>query len=270
MRPSSSRSDRRPGRPRFAPVFWVADGPPGAPALLLSNSLGSTIEMWDPVLPTLTEHFQVIRYDTRGHGRSPVPPGPYELDDLVDDAIGVLDRLGLARAHLAGLSLGGMVSMRMAIRDPDRVGRMALLCTSARLGPARMWAERAAAVRAAGTASIAAAVVSRWITPATAAADPLLTARLEAMVTSIPDQGYAACCGVIERMDLRPGLPSITAPTLAVAAADDQATPPEHLELIAARIPGARLEVIPDAAHVATLERPDAIGGLLVAHLAEA
>lgn len=249
------------------PVAHFSSEPDDAPVVLLSNSLGSTIHMWDPVVPRLAEYFRVVRYDTRAHGQSPDPPGPYELDDLVDDAIGVLDRLGVARAHIAGLSLGGMVSLRLAVRHPERVDRLAVLCTSAQLGPASNWAERAATVRANGTVSIAAAVVSRWITPATAAADPALLARLAAMVAESRDDGYAACCGVIERMDQRADLPAITAPTLAIAGTDDLATPPEHLERIVAGIPGARLAVVKDAAHVATLDRPDEIADLLLEHL---
>jgi 3-oxoadipate enol-lactonase len=249
------------------PVHHVIDGPPGAPVLLLSNSLGSTTRMWDAALPRLAECFRVVRYDHRGHGQSPVPPGPYDLDDLVDDAIGLLDRLDVARAHVAGLSLGGMMAMRLAIRHPERVDRLALLCTSARLGPADLWATRARAVRAHGTASIAAAVVSRWVTPATATAEPTLMSGLEAMVAAIPDEGYAACCGVVERMDLRADLPRITAPTLALAGADDPATPPEHLELIAAAIPGARLAVVEHAAHLAPIERPEPVADLILSHL---
>jgi 3-oxoadipate enol-lactonase len=251
------------------PVRHFAYGSPGAPVLLLSNSLGSTIHMWDLVLPRLAEHFQVVRYDLRGHGGSPVPPGPYELDDLVDDAIGVLDRLEVERAHIIGLSLGGMVSLRLAVRHPERVNRLAVLCTTAQFPPASMWAERADTVRAKGTASIADAAVSRWITPATAAADPALIASLVAMVSSISDEGYAGCCEAIERMDQRADLPRITARTLAIAGADDPATPPEHLERIAAAIPGARLAVVEQAAHVAPLERPDEVAHLLLEHLRE-
>lgn len=251
------------------PVGYFVQGNVDAPVLLLANSLGSTLHMWDLVVPRLAERFCVVRYDTRGHGCSPVPSGPYELDDLVDDAIGVLDRIGAARAHLAGLSLGGMVSLRLAVQHPERVDRLALLCTSAQLGPASGWAERAATVRATGTASIAAAVAARWITPATAAADPALMASLEAMIAGTPDEGYAACCGVIERMDQRADLPKVTARTLAIAGAEDLATPPEHLERIVAGIPDARLAVIANAAHVATLERPDEITDLLLEHLEE-
>ena len=252
------------------PVRHFIDGRPQAPVVLLSNSLGSTIHMWDLVLPRLTERFRVVRYDLRGHGHSPVPPGPYDLDDLVDDAIGVLDRLDVERAHIVGLSLGGMVSLRLAVLHPERVDRLAVLCTSAQLGPASGWAERAATVRAHGTASIAASVVSRWITPVTAAADPALLASLEAMVAATPAEGYAGCCGAIERMDQRADLPKIGARTLAIAGADDPATPPEHLERIVAGIPEARLAVVANAAHVATVEKPNEITDLLLAHLTEA
>ena len=132
----------------------VVEGPANAPVVLLAGSLGSSLQMWEPQVPALAGRFRVVRYDTRGHGLSPVPAGPYALDDLVDDVVALLDRLGVERAHVVGLSLGGMTAMRLAAREPHRVDRLALLCTSASLGPASAWAERAAAVRAGGTAAV--------------------------------------------------------------------------------------------------------------------
>lgn len=140
-------------------VHHMVDGPASAPVVLLSNSLGATLEMWDAQLPALTERYRVVRYDTRGHGRSPVPPGPYRLDDLVDDVLGLLDRLGIARVHFAGLSLGGMTGLRLAAREPDRVERLTVLCTSAHLPPASSWTGRAAVVRAHGTAAVTDAIL---------------------------------------------------------------------------------------------------------------
>lgn len=220
--------------------------------------------MWDPQVPALSQRFRVVRFDTRGHGRSPVPAAPYSLDDLVDDAVALLDRLGVAQAHLVGLSLGGMTAMRIAAREPTRVGRLALLCTSALLGPASIWTDRAAAVRAGGTGAVAQAVVERWFTPA--GRSPERVARMRSMVASTPSEGYAACCYVIAAMDLRADLPAILAPTLAIAAAEDPARPPEHLAAIADAVPGARLQLLPGAAHLANVEQADAVNAALLAH----
>ncbi len=249
-------------------VHHVTHGPPDAPVLVLGGSLGSTHRMWDPVVPALAEHLRVVTYDARGHGQSPAPTGPYAIDDLADDLVLLLDTLGVERAHLCGLSMGGMTAMRLAARDPRRVGSMTLLCTSAQLGPAQGWLDRAAAVRAGGVASVAPTIVERWLTPAAAQQDPALVTALVAMISSSSDHGYAACCEAIAAMDLRPDLASITAPTLAIAGEQDPATPPEHLRLIADGIDGARLEVLSPAAHIAVLEQPAAIAGLVLDHVA--
>ncbi|WP_433717848.1 3-oxoadipate enol-lactonase [Actinoplanes sp. CA-051413] len=236
-------------------VHHRIDGPPDAPPLLMINSLGADLSMWEPQLPELSARFRVIRYDARGHGRSPVPPGRYGLADLGRDALALLDRLGVARAQVVGLSLGGMTAMWLAAHAPERVDRLVLFCTSARLGPPAAWAERAATVRAGGTTAVADAVVARWVTPGYAAAHPDEVRRLRDMVAATPAIGYAGACAAIEDMDLRPDLPGVTAPTLVVAGADDPATPPAHGAAIAAAIPGARLEVVADAAHLASFEQ---------------
>ena len=144
--------------------------------------------MWDPQVPALAERFRVVTYDTRGHGDSPAPPGPYTLDDLVDDLVALLDEVGAERAHVAGLSLGGMTAMRLAAREPARVDRLALLCTSAKTDP-QGFLDRAAAARSGGTAPLAPAVVSRWLTPSYAAEHPDLVARLEAMIAGVGRRG---------------------------------------------------------------------------------
>jgi 3-oxoadipate enol-lactonase len=238
------------------------------PTVVLSNSLGSTRAMWEPQVPALVDAgFRVIRYDTRGHGASDVPTGPYSLDDLVDDLIALLDTTDTEQAHVIGLSLGGMTAMRLAARNPDRVASLALLCTSALLGPPQFWLDRAAAARTYGTESIADAVVSRWFTEAMVRTEPATVAESRAMIASTPGEGYAACCEAIAEMDLRADLPHIAVPTLALAGAQDPATPPEHLELIAKSIPGATLAVIPGAAHLANLEQPTEVTAVLLDHL---
>jgi 3-oxoadipate enol-lactonase len=249
-------------------VAHTLDGPDGAPVVVLSNSLGSTPAMWDPQLPALLERLRVVRYDHRGHGASPVPAGPYELDDLGADVLALLDRLELERVHWCGLSLGGMVGMWMAIHAPDRIDRLVLCCTSAKLGPPEMWADRAATVREHGVDAVADAGIERWLSPAFLEREPEIAARIRAMLASTPAEGYAACCGVIERMDQTARLGEIRAPTLVIAAADDPATPPEHGELIASSVPDARLEIVANARHLATIEQPQAMTDLIVGHLA--
>lgn len=242
-------------------------GPGGAPVLVLAGSLGTTLEMWDGQLP-LAARLRLVRVDHRGHGGSPAPPGPYEIADLGRDVVTLLDRLAIERASYCGLSIGGMVGIWLAAHVPERIERLVLICTSARMAPATAWADRAAAVRAAGsTEVIADAVVERWLTPDFAAAHPDLRARLRAMLAATPAAGYAACCGAIERMDLRGDLTRITAPTLVVSGADDPAASLEHQHLISQRIPGARHEVVGPAAHLASVEQAAAVNDLILEHL---
>ncbi len=248
-------------------VHHVVSGRADGPVVVLSNSLGATHTMWDQNLPDLERHFRVVRYDTRGHGASPVPAGPYSIDDLADAVVALLDHLGVERAHFVGLSLGGMTGMRLAARNPDRVDRLVLLCTGAHLAPSSAWTDRAATVRADGTRAVAEAVVARWFTPGFLTTHPDVKAACEATVAAIPDEGYAGCCEVIAAMDLRADLPAITAPTLAIAGADDPATPPPHLQEIAETVQDGRLLVVPDSAHLANAEQPETITPAIINHL---
>lgn len=248
-------------------VHHVVTGPQDAPVVVLSNSLGSTHTMWDAQAEALAEHFRVVRYNTRGHGQSPVPAGPYDIDDLADDVVALLDTLGVERAHVVGLSLGGMTGMRLAARNPDRVDRLVVLCTGARLEPSSAWHDRAATVREHGTGAVAEAVVQRWFTAPYLEINPDTKATCEATVAGTPAEGYASCCEVIATMDLRPDLPTISAPTLAIAGADDPATPPPFLEAIAEAVQDGRLLVVPQSAHLANAEQPETITPAIIAHL---
>ncbi len=254
------------GSHRARGLHATVDGPPDAPVLVLGSSLGTTGAMWQPQVAALATRFRLIRYDHLGHGGSAVPTGPYTIDLLGRKVLHLLDELGVERAHYAGLSLGGMVGMWLAAHAPERVDRLALLCTSAALGPAEGWRSRAAAVRAGRLDTIADTVVERWFTPAFAAAHPFTVATYRDMLTHTPPTGYAACCEAIAGMDLRADLAAVRAPTLVIGAADDQATPPQHLEGIARRIPSARLVMLAHAAHLASVEQPEAVAGLLAAH----
>jgi 3-oxoadipate enol-lactonase len=242
------------------------DGPTEAPVLVLSNSLGSTSDMWDPQVPALTERFRVIRYEIRGHDGAPVPDGPYSLDDLGGDAVALLDRLGVERAHFAGLSLGGMTGMWLAVNAPERLDRLVLMCTSAMLSKEHDWPLRARTVREQGTGAVAEAVVERWFTPAYVAANPDVAERMRTMVADTPAEGYAGCCDAIDAMDLVEDIARVKAATLVIAGREDPATPPPHAEQIASRIPGARLALV-DAAHLANYERPDEVTALMLDHL---
>jgi len=249
------------------PVHALVTGRADGPVIVLSNSLGSTHRMWDAQLADLEQRFRVVRYDTRGHGESPVPVGPYLIDDLADDLTALLDRLGVERAHIVGLSLGGMTAMRVAARNPDRVDKLALLCTGVQLPPASGWTERAATVRANGSVAVASAVVDRWFTPEFLAAHPDIRATHQAMVAATPAEGYAACCEAIATLDLQDDLASIVAPTLAIAGAVDPATPPARLEEIATGVKDGRLLVVPRAAHLANAEQPATITPAIIEHL---
>ncbi|GAA1164038.1 3-oxoadipate enol-lactonase [Kribbella jejuensis] len=250
-------------------IAHTLSGRAHAPTVVLANSMGATWEMWDANLEELEEHFRVVRFDTRGHGRSPVPPGPYTIDDLTDDIVDLLDELRLERAHFVGLSLGGMTGLRLAARKPSRVDRLVVLCTGARLDPLSQWTDRADLVRAKGTAAVAESVVRRWFTPSWLAEHPQVRKECEEMVASTPADGYAACCEIIATTDLTGDLPDVTAPTLAIAGGDDLATPPGQLERIAASVANGKLLVVPDAAHLASAERPDVVTRAVVAHLQE-
>jgi 3-oxoadipate enol-lactonase len=247
-------------------VSYTVHGAADAPVVVLSNSLGATRGMWDPQVPALAERFRVVTYDTRGHGESPSPSGPYTLDDLVDDLVALLDEVGAARAHVAGLSLGGMTAMRLAVREPARVDRLALLCTSAKPDP-QPFLDRAATVRAGGTAPLAPAIAARWLTPPYAAGHPDLVARLESMIAGADDEGYACCAEIVAGVDLRDDLGRITAPTLVVSGADDLALPPAHQRAIADGLPGAEFLSVTPGAHLANLERTLEVTGALLAHL---
>jgi 3-oxoadipate enol-lactonase len=249
-------------------LFSETTGPEDAPVLLMGSSLGTSMDMWDSQL-ALAERLRIVRFDHRGHGRSPVPRGPYEIADLGRDVIELMDALEIERASYCGLSIGGMVGIWLGANAPERIERLVLVCTSAHLPPAEGWAERAAKVRAAGTVGVVAdAVVARWLTPAYAEEHPELVAELRAMLVATDPEGYASACGAIERMDLRDQLGRIAAPTLVISGSGDEATPPEHQELIAASIPGARLETVEPAAHLAAVERPARVNELIANHLA--
>lgn len=248
-------------------LHHVVDGPAGAPALVLSNSLGTTLDMWEPQVAPLAERFRVVRYDRRGHGRSPVAAGATTIDDLGGDLVELLDELALEQVSFCGLSLGGVVGMWLAVNAPERVERLVLCCTTASFAPRQGWVDRAATVRADGMGAIADAVLGRWFRPSFQDTHPDVVARFRALLVSTPAEGYAAGCDALADADLTSRLGEIAAPTLVLTGADDPVAPPATGDALAAAIPGAVHTVVERAAHIANIEQPDAFTAALLRHL---
>jgi 3-oxoadipate enol-lactonase len=240
------------------------DGPDGAPVLVLANSLGTTLELWDGNVDAWTSSLRVLRYDARGHGGSDVPRGPYTVEQLGRDVLGLLDELGIERASFCGTSLGGATGLWLAANAPERIGGLVVACSSARFGEPDGWRERAERVRAGGMEAIADVVVSRWFT---LEAPRELVNAYRAMLVSTPPDGYAATCEAVGAWAFRDRLVDVRADTLVIAAAEDRAAPLEYSELIAERVPSSRLVVLERAAHLANVERADAFSELVVEHV---
>lgn len=236
-------------------IGWQREGADGAPVLMLSNSLGTTRAMWDRQAESLSAHFSILRYDTRGHGQSGVPVGAYGLDRLGRDAVELLDSLGIDKAHFCGVSLGGMTGQWLGIHAPERVDRLILANTSACMGPPAGWQSRIETVIAHGMAMIAEAVLERWFTPEfrAEAAEAIAPVRQDLLACS--PIGYAGCCAAIRDMDLRPTIGLISGPALVINGLRDPATPPAQGEFIATHARNAR-SISLDAAHLSNIERP--------------
>lgn len=249
-------------------LFYDFTGPERAPVVVFSNSLGTTVEMWDAQVRALASRYLCLRYDTRGHGRSPTVGAPFTVDDLADDLAGLLDGLGIAKAHVVGLSLGGMTAQAFALRHPQRVEGLVLMATAAFLPPKEAWDERVRIVNAKGMAAIVDTVMQRWFTPDTLALGPEIVRPVRERFLAIDPKGYAACCLAVRDMDLRTVIGGIAAPTLVVAGEDDPATPLDKAEEIVSLIPGAELTVVPEAAHLIGVEQPDVVNEILLDFLA--
>lgn len=237
------------------------DGPRDRPAVVLLHSLGTDLSIWDAQAAMLSTEFHVVRFDLRGHGLTGVTKGPYTIGQLADDTLALMDALGIARAHVAGLSIGGLIAQSIAYKAPARVRSLMLVDTALAIPPAEMWRERARLVRTSGMQAIADMVMARWVTP------PFLTApaavRLRKILLATVPEGYAAAAEAIGQCDLTASSASLRLPTLVMLGEGDVATPLASSEALRDAIPGARLEVIPDAAHIASVENPAAIAKAL-------
>ena len=243
------------------------EGPDDAPVLVLSHSIGTSLELWESTAPAWTGAFRVLRYDHRGHGGSDVPPGPYSVEALAGDLLELLDELGLERVSLCGLSLGGAVGMWLAVNAPERIDRLVLACTTARFGNPALWLERARIVRAEGPEAIADAVVAGWFTDEFARRRPDVVGRFRDIFVATPAEGYAASCEALGAWDFRDDAGLIPVPTLVVAGADDTRVPLDDARFLRDRIPGVALIVLPEAPHLASVVQPDLFAAAVTEHL---
>jgi 3-oxoadipate enol-lactonase/4-carboxymuconolactone decarboxylase len=242
-------------------VHLQVQGPPGAPPLLLLHSLGTSLHVWDEPAAALAGAFRVIRPDLRGHGLTGVTPGPYTIEAMARDILAVLDALAVPAAHVAGLSIGGMIAQSLAAQAPARVTSLVLCDTAMLIPTAQSWRDRAATVRASGTAAIADAVMARWVTAGFAATPQ--AAGLRAMLLRTDPEGYAAAAEAIAAADLTAATHTLRQPTLVLVGDQDEATPPAAAAALRDAIPGAALQVIEAAAHIPTVEQPDAVAAAI-------
>jgi len=242
-------------------------GDPDGVPLVFSNSLGTDLRVWDKLIGLLPAGYRVIRYDTRGHGLSDCPPAPYGMGELVDDAAGLLDALDVRDAVFVGLSIGGMIGQGLAAERPDLVKALVLMDTAAKIGTGAMWQDRVDAVRAGGIEALEAAILQRWFSAAFHETAELALWR--AMLCRTPVEGYAGCCEAIAHTDLWESTSRLRLPVLAMAGAEDGATPPDLVRETAALIRGAAFHVVPGVGHLPCVEAPRAVAELLIGFLAD-
>ncbi len=252
-----------------ARLYVKVEGPDDAPAVIFGHALGLDHTTWDAQARTFAERYRVVRYDARGHGRSPAT-GALGIADLAADAVGLMDALKIERAVFCGLSMGGFVGLQLALDEPERLAGLVLCDTACALGPASMWYERVARIEAGGTAALADDTLKETLGPATRAERPDLARAIKAMVKATDDAGYAACARAIQAWSVCERLGEVRTPTLVVTGGDDPAIPPERSRALANGIEGARLVVLDGARHLSNIERAGdfdkALGGFLVAH----
>jgi 3-oxoadipate enol-lactonase len=237
-------------------LHYELTGPANAPVVMFSNSLGATLSMWDVQIPEVKKTFRALRYDKRGHGQSSVPTGPYTLEQLGRDAVGLLDFLKLDAVHFCGLSIGGQTGMWLGIHAPKRLKKLVLCNTGAKIGTSEAWNTRIDAVRKGGVKAISGAVIDRWFTADFRAKQPAEISKIQQALESVNPKGYAGCCAAVRDFDCREKLSGIQTPTLVIAGAHDPATPPADGRFVAEKIPGARYVEL-EAAHLSNIEDRD-------------
>jgi 3-oxoadipate enol-lactonase len=240
-----------------ARIRYEVSGPEQALTLVLSNSLGTDLAMWDPQVAALNRHFRIVRYDTRGHGQSSVTPGPYTIDQLADDVNALFDHLKLDRVYFCGLSMGGMTAMSLALRAPQRLHKIVLCSTAPKIGTPETWNTRIETVRTGGMAAVVDGVLQRWYTSEFRASAPqaIESTRQTLLKTSV--EGYVACCAAVRDADMRDAIVGIQVPTLIITGAHDPVTTPADGHFMEQRIAAARYYELP-AAHLSNIEAPAA------------
>jgi len=239
------------------------------PWVVMSHSLACSLEMWDPQIEALKVQYKVLRFDTRGHGRSDAPAGAYTLDQMADDVQGLLQALNVERAHFVGLSMGGMIGMTYALKYPGRFRSLVLCDTSSRLGPEvqPVWADRIKTVTEKGMEPLVEPTLKRWFTEAMVSKHPPVLDKVAAMIRATPPAGYAGCCHAIPKIDVTARLKEIKCPIQVIVGEQDAGTPVAMSREIQAAAPGSELVIIPNASHLSNLEQPEAFNRALLGFL---
>jgi 3-oxoadipate enol-lactonase len=250
-------------------IHYRLEGQPGRPVVTLSHSLATSLEMWRPQVAALAEHFQVLRYDMRGHGASEAPDGPYSIEMLAEDVKGLWDALGIERSYFAGLSVGGKIGLMLALNHPERVGGLVLCNTTSRIPPdgRLIWDVRIAQVLAGGVESQLEATLRRWFTDDFRRTDPETVAWITSLIRATPPQGFIGCCQAIRGFDVTARLGAIDTPVLLLPGEKDPGTLPAYSETIRERVPAARLTLVPDAAHLSNVEQAEFVTAAMLEFL---
>lgn len=248
-------------------LHYQLQGPQHLPLMVFSNSLGTDLRVWESLLPLLAPHYRFLRYDKRGHGLSACPPAPYQLQDHINDLIGLLDGLAVSQVTLCGLSVGGMIVQGVAAQRPELVSNL-IICDSAhKIGPAQGWEDRIHTVRKHGLEHIADAVMERWFAAEFRTQRPNDLAAWRNMMARTPLEGYVGTCAAIRDADLTASSAQLTQPTLCIVGDQDGATPPALVESTAALIPDSQFVVIKDAGHLPSVEQPEQLAAAMLAFL---
>jgi 3-oxoadipate enol-lactonase len=249
------------------PIHVAIDGRDSGPTVVLSNSLGTTHKMWEPQLAALADHFRVVRYDRRGHGKSGTG-GPYSFERFGRDVIAILDALNIRTAHWCGLSMGGMVGQWLGANAAGRFDKIVLANTTCHFADPSRFADRIKAVKANGLASIADVVMPTWLTEDFREREPGIANEIKRMFSATPIEGYVGCCEALSRLDQRELLPKITRPVLIIAGRHDMSTTVEQAEFMRKYIPKADMTLL-DAAHLSNVEQPYAFNDALIGFLTQ-
>ena len=245
------------------PLHYTLSGRPGHPVLVFAHSLGVNLEMWQPQLASLSPRFQILRYDVRGHGGSGIPTGPANVEQLGRDVLGLLDHLRLERVAFCGLSMGGSIGQWLGINAPERLQRLVLANTAAKIGSAETWNPRIALVEREGLTPVIPGTLERWFTPAFHAAHPEVIASTRSQLEATAVPGYTACCAAVRDADFRSTAASISIPTLVLTGTHDPVTPPADARWLADQIPHARYLELP-AAHLSSVEAAETFNHALL------